>query len=229
MKLTRTTRNVGWLVVAGLLGAALIAPGGVAAGTGPEVTPTTYEGNIKVEDCPEGTTGLYLDDETTSESGGGVTVSIDYDSDAKTTDFTATGGLVMHAFIKGGDAYNHYDYSGMGGIAADDGLVAPNNSSGGPAGLSHAVFCVVETTETETTETETTETETTETETTTTATGSVQSTTSKAKPTPPSTDTVVPSSPSSTTGSPWSLLLVAMAALLAATLLLTPAVAARKR
>ncbi len=31
MKLTRTTRNAGWLVVAGLLGAALIAPAGAAA------------------------------------------------------------------------------------------------------------------------------------------------------------------------------------------------------
>ena len=38
-----------------------------------------------------------------------VTVSLDWNSDPKTVDFTATGGVVLKAFIKGGNGYNEYN------------------------------------------------------------------------------------------------------------------------
>jgi hypothetical protein len=227
MKLTRTTRNVGWLVVAGLLGAALIAPAGVSAtGNPPSTECAGFTYWFKIDSLSE----APLEEKTYTDADGQVetnwpdqeiTIS-NLSEDGQTFDWASTEVVSKVVSKEGSD-----EFSSTTGLPGTSGSVADATQQG----LSHVTFCgnAVTTTETETTETETTETETTETETTTTATGSVQSTTSKAKPTPPSTDTVVPSSPSSTTGSPWSLLLVAMAALLAATLLLTPAVAARKR
>ena len=183
MKLTRMTRTAGWLAVAGLLGAAIIGPAATFAKTGPEVAPTLHEGNITA--CPSGAgSTIYVDANTTTGSAAGVTVSIVYDAGTKSLDFTATGGVVMHAFIKGGDAYNDYDYT-PSGIAADDGLVAPDNASGGPAGLSHGIFCVEPTTTTttttssETTSSETTSSETTSSETTSSETTSSETTSSE--------------------------------------------------
>ncbi len=46
--------------------------------------------------------------------------------------------------VKGSDASNVYDYTDIGGATMDKGLVAPNNSSGGPASLSNLTFCFVE-------------------------------------------------------------------------------------
>ncbi len=46
--------------------------------------------------------------------------------------------------VKGSDASNVYDYTDIGGATMDQGLVAPNNSSGGPAALSNLTFCFVE-------------------------------------------------------------------------------------
>jgi hypothetical protein len=186
MKLTRMTRTAGWLAVAGLLSAALIAPTATFAVMGPEVAPTTVL-SANITSCPEGFGAtIVLNTNTTSDSAAGVTVSITYNSGPKTVDFTATGGVVWHAYIKGGNDYNWYNYTPLGGVAADDGLVAPNNASGGPAGLSHAVFCVAPTTTTttETTDTSTTTTETTDTSTTTTETTDTSTTTTE------TTDTV---------------------------------------
>lgn len=56
-------------------------------------------------------------------------------------DFTVDNGVVTIAYIKGGNGYNSYDYTGMGGVAWDNDLYSPVNGSGNPAGLSHAVFC----------------------------------------------------------------------------------------
>ena len=44
--------------------------------------------------------------------------------------------------VKGGDASNVYYYPG--GATGDKKLAAPNNSSGGPAGLSNLTFCFIE-------------------------------------------------------------------------------------
>ena len=72
-----------------------------------------------------------------------------YSQGPLTIDFTTDGTSwsfesnlpVLAAISKGGDAANVYDY-GSPGALADDGLVSPDNSSGGPAGLSHATLCV---------------------------------------------------------------------------------------
>jgi hypothetical protein len=73
-----------------------------------------------------------------------------YDSTTKAVAFTATGGLVTIAYIKGGSGYNIYDYSGFagGGVAWDGHLHAPDtNNDGNVQGLSHAIFCTGEGTE----------------------------------------------------------------------------------
>ena len=66
-----------------------------------------------------------------------------YDGTTKEVGFTAEGGLVTVAYVKGGNGYNEYDYSGKtdGGVDSDGNMFAPDNGSGGPAGLSHLVFC----------------------------------------------------------------------------------------
>jgi hypothetical protein len=134
-------------------GALLFAFAGTAfAATGASdqgVTPTLVDGaNITLDgngnsdqaDCAAAD-GLETGDEGgegTTESG--VTVTWTYDAESKEFGFTATGGVVLIAYVKGGDAYNVYDYSPEG-VTSDGGMFAPDNASGGPAGLSHAVFC----------------------------------------------------------------------------------------
>lgn len=46
--------------------------------------------------------------------------------------------------VKGSDASNVYNYTDMGGVAMDAGLVPPINASGSPAGLSNLTFCFME-------------------------------------------------------------------------------------
>lgn len=46
--------------------------------------------------------------------------------------------------VKGSDASNVYDYTDIGGVLMDKGLVSPINSSGGPAALSNLTFCFME-------------------------------------------------------------------------------------
>jgi hypothetical protein len=143
-----------------LLGAALLTFG--AAGTALAATPASDAGIVPTTVLNE---NITLDGEggsdqadcdaadgiETGNTGGsdttdnGVTVTWTYDGTTKEFGFSATGGLVTHAYIKGGNDYNDYDYTGEtdGGIAADGGLFAPDNGSEGPAGLSHAVFCTV--------------------------------------------------------------------------------------
>ena len=78
----------------------------------------------------------------TGTSDNGVTVTWTYDSEEKEVAFTATGGLVTYAYIKGGSGYNIYDYTGLGGVASDGHLHAPDtNDDGNVQGLSHALFC----------------------------------------------------------------------------------------
>jgi hypothetical protein len=136
-------------------GALVFAMAGTALAATPAsdqgVVPTEHSGNITLDgnggsdaaDC------AAADGIETGDSGGsdttdnGVTVTWTYDGTTKAFGFTATGGLVTVAYVKGGDAYNEYDYSGKvdGGVASDGHMYAPDNGSEGPAGLSHAVFC----------------------------------------------------------------------------------------
>jgi hypothetical protein len=132
-----------------LLGAAVLLfalGGGVFAAS---VTPTTVYGhNITLDgngnsDSAGCEDGIELDAAGSDTTPGGVTVTMFYNSTTKEVSFTADGGVVLKAFIKGGDAYNIYDYS-PDGVTSDNGLVAPKTGpthTGPRAGLSHAVFC----------------------------------------------------------------------------------------
>ena len=115
------------------------------------VTPTPHEGNITA--CPlEGYLSIFIDGKDGSGSKGGVTVDVTYHQN-NSLDFTATGGLVYVAYVKGGDNYNTYDYR-PGGVASDTNLVSPDNGGGQVPAVSHSVYCVKETTETTTTTSE---------------------------------------------------------------------------
>jgi hypothetical protein len=132
----------GFLVI-GAYGTAFAATGASDQG----VTPTEHSGNITNSGTFAQTACAADDaiDTGTGDSGSetsvnGVTVTWTYDSGTKALSFTSDG-LVWVAFVKGGDGYNEYDYSGLGGVDHDGNMFAPDNGSGGPAGLSHAVFC----------------------------------------------------------------------------------------
>jgi hypothetical protein len=147
-----------------LLGAALLTFGAVGSAfaatpaSDAGIVPTTHldanitidgEGNSDQADCDAADGFEYVPAEGEDPAGGsdttdnGVTVTWTYDAETKEVGFSAEGGLVTHAYVKGGNDYNDYDYTGEpdGGIDADGGLFAPDNASGGPAGLSHLVFC----------------------------------------------------------------------------------------
>jgi hypothetical protein len=49
---------------------------------------------------------------------------------------------ILGVVMKGGNAGNFYDYR-PNGVLAGQGLVTPDNASGGPAGISHISFCYV--------------------------------------------------------------------------------------
>ena len=159
-----TTKKLAALFGAGVLGLAMVGSVlAVATGASAQgVTPTTHEGNIKLvaegnnvqADCTNSGTKevpIWEGVETGDSSGeatspGGVTVTWTYDGTTKALSFTATGGLVDIAYVKGGsEGYNTYDYTGFagGGVAWDSNLFAPNTGANldHPAGLSHAVFC----------------------------------------------------------------------------------------
>jgi hypothetical protein len=140
--------------LAALLGAGVLAFGiyGLAfAATGPStdgVTPVLHDGanitadgngNNDAADCDVADAIETGDATGSGTSTNGVTVDWTYDGTSKAFSFTASGGLVTIAYIKGGNGYNEYDYSP--GVTSDGNMFAPDNGSDGPAGLSHAVFC----------------------------------------------------------------------------------------
>jgi len=130
-------------------GALVFALFGVTSASTPAsdqgITPTLHtHANITLAGgaCGEGD-GIETGNTSGSGSINGVSVAWTYNSTSRALAFVATGGLVTVAFVKGGDDYNEYDYSGKpdGGVSSDGHLYAPDNASGKPAGLSHAVFC----------------------------------------------------------------------------------------
>lgn len=209
--------KLGALLGAGLLSFALF---GVAlAATGPSddgVTPTLHSGNITVDGnggsdqaACDAADAVEIDAAGSGTTDNGVTVTLTYDSTTKAVGFSATGGLVLIAYIKGGDAYNEYDYTDPG-VASDGNLFAPDNASGGPAGLSHAVFCTAAA----------------ETPTPTPGGGGGGE---SDQPTQPPTDTAFGTSgPSGPSDGAW-LLVVALGVLLASVVVLTPARAKSRR
>ena len=97
------------------------------------VVPTTVEGNITLAggggndkadcDAEDGIeTGNTGGSDTTDN---GVTVTWTYDGTTKEFGFTATGGLVTIAYVKGGNAYNVYDYGA--GVAVGRRHVRPRH------------------------------------------------------------------------------------------------------
>jgi hypothetical protein len=140
--------KLGALLAAGLLTFGITASL-VFAATGASdqgVTPTWHDGNITAAgDGNNDAAACDLADTVelaaagSGESTNGVTVTMTYDSESKAVGFSASGGVVTIAYVKGGSAYNEYNYGA--GVASDGNLFAPDNASDGPAGLSHAVFC----------------------------------------------------------------------------------------
>ena len=96
--------------------------------------------------CPAGSTGVRYNNPSatggstiTLADGSQATIAFTISADNKLT-FVITGGLAVQVFVKGGanNTQNLYDYSGMGGIAHDDGLITPAQQ-----GISHIDFCVI--------------------------------------------------------------------------------------
>lgn len=138
-------RALGWLAVVSSLALALLAPASVQAGEShPLVAPIPHEGNITT--CPQGYATIVIDGGVTSGSAGGVTVNVTYSAvggnSTASVAFTASGGLVWIAYIKGGDAYNEYNYVALGGVSSDSGLVSPLVGTDNTPNVSHSVFCV---------------------------------------------------------------------------------------
>jgi hypothetical protein len=150
--MSSTMKRLAALLGAGVLSLAMFGTALAATPASDQgVVPVEHAGNITLagEGGSTGADCAAADGIETGNTGGseetesGVTVTWTYDSDTKEFGFTATGGLVTIAYIKGSNSYNEYDYTGFtdGGVDSDGGMFAPDNGSEGPAGLSHAVFC----------------------------------------------------------------------------------------
>ncbi len=130
-----------------LAGASMLTIGAVGIASAASVQPKFHEGNATVDgtyavDCPGGSKALGVDGDKTSGGLGGVTVHITYHDD-NSIDFSATGGKVAVAFVKGGPDANEYDYAPP--VSSDWNLVSPlvGNDKNVPD-VSHTVFCVTE-------------------------------------------------------------------------------------
>ena len=157
MKLTRMTRTAGWLAVAGLLSAALIAPTtAFAEGSNPASECEGYTLYFKIQAPSD---GVYENGDAgveTNWSGQVITVSNAADGNQQ-FDWAATQ-VVLKVTVKYGNQHFH------GSIAPDglSGTVDNNNQNA----ISHVTWCgspVTTTTTTDTTSTETTDTTSTET------------------------------------------------------------------
>ena len=135
-----TTRLLAWVVVALFV---FLAVAGAAARTvsAASVAPIPHEGNVTAKDngCPSGDIVIVVDGGKASGSGGGVTINVTYNAD-NSLDFSATGGVVDIAYVKGGDNYNEYDYNPA--VASDTNLVSPLNGGNQVPAVSHSVYCV---------------------------------------------------------------------------------------
>ena len=105
------------------------------------VSPIAHSGNVTEKDngCPAGDIVIDVDGSKTSGSAGGVTITVTYHDD-NSLDFSATGGLVDVAYVKGGPNYNEYDYNPA--VASDTNLVSPLNGGDQVPAVSHSVYCV---------------------------------------------------------------------------------------
>jgi hypothetical protein len=135
-----TTRFLAWIGVALLV---FFAVAGAAArpASAASVSPIAHSGNVTEKDngCAAGDNVIVVDGSKTSGSAGGVTITVTY-HDNNSLDFSATGGLVDVAYVKGGPNYNEYDYNPA--VASDTNLVSPLNGGDQVPAVSHSVYCV---------------------------------------------------------------------------------------
>ena len=101
---------------------------------GASVTPEVVAGNTSCADL--GLTSITKIEPVQSTTQDGVTITVD---GGTITSWTADQP-VSAVLVKGGNATNVYSYPD--GTTGDTDLVAPDNPSGGPAGLSHVEFCL---------------------------------------------------------------------------------------
>ena len=108
------------------------------------VEPEPVDGNPTCADVAPGTTSLKVDPAASGEFTDGtltVNITINETANGQTFDWTSNIG-VQTVVVKGGPNANVYNY-GSPGSTGDSGLHAPENPSGGYAGLSHIDFCYV--------------------------------------------------------------------------------------
>jgi hypothetical protein len=133
-------RFVAGMALAGLVGGMAIVGGAGAAGAAsvvpdlePGENPTCaglgYSAGERF-DQPGEPSGTY-------PVGGGF---VTFTTDGTTLSWTSTVGIDA-VVMKGGNAANVYRYDPPAESYGDTGLVSPDNSSGGPAALSHVDFC----------------------------------------------------------------------------------------
>ncbi|MEU4606599.1 hypothetical protein AB0F43_26705 [Kribbella sp. NPDC023972] len=152
---SKRSRAVALLSGAGALALAL---GGVTLAMAPSASAdgNIIDGNPNCENVVPGSTEIKFDTATPGEqTADGVTVSWtkhtltvddpDHDGDqtgGEQVDFTASGGVVLAALMKGGSAANYYNYQ-PNGTAAGYNLHPPVNAKNGKYyGISHVTFCV---------------------------------------------------------------------------------------
>ncbi len=160
---TNSSRAVALLSSVGALALAL---GGVTLAMAPSASASgaIIDGNPGCADVIPGSTEIKFDPPTPgSDTEDGVTVTWavatlqgddpDHAGDqtgGQQVSFTATGGVVLGALMKGGPAANFYDYQ-PAGTTADSGLHTPVNSNNDEYyGISHVTFCVKKVTTTPT-------------------------------------------------------------------------------
>jgi hypothetical protein len=150
------TRGAGALV---LVIATALAPATSAFAKGPYtantagpdtsdgVVPTYHAGNIT--SCPSGTTTIINTsdigpgNQNVSYSQGGVTFSTTI-TDGTWLAFTQSGLATFTVYVKGGPAYDEYDYTGtFAGTTSDSGLHMPVNNGGNISTISHYLVCAI--------------------------------------------------------------------------------------
>jgi uncharacterized repeat protein (TIGR01451 family) len=131
--------GVGAVVLVTVLLAALATAGAAAAA---RVVPISVPGNpscagaVKIEPVRSGTFAASF-----GGAAGSITITVRNTSSGQVFDFSTDSAshLVTVAIVKGGPNANVYDYSGLGGVASDSDLHAPD-SGGKWYGLSHLCF-----------------------------------------------------------------------------------------
>ena len=226
-----TTRKLGWLATASLLGAALIAP---SASLAASVTPTEVDAQGAQATCED----LGFDSGFKIDSGElkdgtfgpvGFNVDVDFSGDdgglPTSFDFTVPDGnaLVNGVFVKAGTVGWLYNYGA--GTDGDTDLTAADGK-----GISHVLFCyneVEEESESVPVESEEVSIPVESEEISNEPSGSVQAETGtpEEEATPPSTDTIA--NPNTASSNGWQLVLLGLGALMATALILTPARARR--